>query len=157
MKETYYGRGAKAYCVKAGDVTKKGKGVSKSVVQREINLADYIHIVENHGSIFRKMYIFKSTLHSIYTELKNKVVICSSEDKRCMDLKHDQDLGALRFCSTKKKFKFWTLTEEAHKLIIMDEKGWDFNLDLFDRNLNLELLTEEDGNLITMDDEGKGF
>lgn len=39
----------------------------------------------------------------------------------------------------------------------MDEEGWDFDLDLFDRNLNLELLTEEDGNLITMDDEGKGF
>ncbi|KAJ8951715.1 hypothetical protein NQ318_012565 [Aromia moschata] len=80
--ESFYGTGAKAYCVKAGGVTKKAKGISKNVIKNQLHLSDYIQIVENGGYIFRKMYVFTSNLHTIYTELKNKVALSSADNKR---------------------------------------------------------------------------
>ncbi|KAJ8980524.1 hypothetical protein NQ317_008321 [Molorchus minor] len=80
--ECFYGTGAKAYCVKAGDLMKKAKGVSRSVIKHQIDFSDYVQIVENGGLIFRKMSIFKSDLHTIHTELKNKVALSSADDKR---------------------------------------------------------------------------
>ncbi|KAJ8914712.1 hypothetical protein NQ315_017422 [Exocentrus adspersus] len=54
--KAFYGTGAKAYSVKAGEVTKKVKGISKSVIKHNIELNDYAQVVENEGIIFRKMY-----------------------------------------------------------------------------------------------------
>lgn len=81
--EGFFGTGAKAYCVKVNDsVIKKAKGVTKSVIKNQLHLVDYKQIVEDGGLIYRKMYVFSSHLHTIYTELKNKVALSAQDDKR---------------------------------------------------------------------------
>lgn len=80
--ECFYGTGAKAYCIKGDEIWKKAKGISKHVIKNQLHLSDYIQTVENGEFVFRKMYIFKSNLHTIYTELKNKVALSSNDDKR---------------------------------------------------------------------------
>lgn len=80
--ESFYGTGAKAYCVKAANVMKKAKGVAKNVIQNQLDFTDYAQIVENGGIIFRKMQVFTSSFHTIYTELKNKVALSAQDDKR---------------------------------------------------------------------------
>ncbi|CAH1104408.1 unnamed protein product [Psylliodes chrysocephalus] len=45
-------------------------------------MTDYQKIVEGGGKIFRKMNSFRSTLHDIYTEMKNKVALSYNDEKR---------------------------------------------------------------------------
>jgi hypothetical protein len=79
----FYGTGAKAYYVKSLLAEmKKAKGVKKSVIAKHLHLEDYKNIVEQGGLIFRKMKSFKSELHDVYTEIKNKVALSHSDDKR---------------------------------------------------------------------------
>lgn len=79
----FFGTGAKAYCVKSMEnEMKKAKGVKKSVVLKELAIDDYKKIVEMGGLIFRKMNTFRSELHDIYTEMKNKVALSYHDDKR---------------------------------------------------------------------------
>jgi hypothetical protein len=80
--KSFIGTGAKAYCVEADDVMKKAKGISKHVIKNQLQLSDYCQIVENGGIVFRKMVIFKSELHKMYTQIKNKVALSSFDDKR---------------------------------------------------------------------------
>lgn len=81
--KSFYGTGAKAYCVELTDgETKKAKGISKNVIKNNLSVLDYKNIVESGGSIYRKMYVFRSHLHTMYTELKNKVALTSHDDKR---------------------------------------------------------------------------
>ncbi|KAJ8909922.1 hypothetical protein NQ315_017226 [Exocentrus adspersus] len=82
--ECFYGTGAKSYCVKAGDVMKKAKGVSKSVIKHHMELSDYVRVVENGDTIFCKMFVITSALQTLYTELKNKVALSYKDDKRCV-------------------------------------------------------------------------
>ncbi|XP_074026512.1 uncharacterized protein [Leptinotarsa decemlineata] len=80
---SFYGTGAKAYYVKSVDgELKKAKGVKRSVIKNELTCEDYEKIIEEGGMIFRKMNSFRSVLHDIYTELKNKVALSYHDDKR---------------------------------------------------------------------------
>lgn len=81
---SFYGTGAKSYCVNVGDkIDKKAKGVKKNVIESDLKKEDYQSIVENNNKlIFCKMYIFRSTKHNMYTELKNKVALSAKDDKR---------------------------------------------------------------------------
>ncbi|KAJ8913103.1 hypothetical protein NQ315_006605 [Exocentrus adspersus] len=79
----FYGTGAKAYYVKSvSDELKKAKGVKKSVIKKHITADDYSTIVEKGGVMLRKMSTFTTTLHDIYTEIKNKVALSYKDDKR---------------------------------------------------------------------------
>lgn len=80
---SFYGTGAKAYCIQSVEnELKKAKGVKRSVIKKQLNMDDYKKIVENGGLIFRKMNSFRSDLHDIYTEMKNKVALSHQDDKR---------------------------------------------------------------------------
>ncbi|XP_074029419.1 uncharacterized protein [Leptinotarsa decemlineata] len=80
---SFYGTGAKAYYVKSVDGEfKKAKGVKRSVIKNELTCEDYQKIVEKGGMIFRKMNSFRSVLHDMYTELKNKDALSYHDDKR---------------------------------------------------------------------------
>lgn len=61
---------------------KKTKGIAKKVVQKQVTFRDYKQIVEEGGCIYKKVYIFKSTLHIVYRERKNKVALSSADDTR---------------------------------------------------------------------------
>uniref|UniRef100_A0A6P7GNY9 Uncharacterized protein LOC114340369 n=1 Tax=Diabrotica virgifera virgifera TaxID=50390 RepID=A0A6P7GNY9_DIAVI len=80
--KAFYGTGAKAYCIEADTILKKAKGVSTHVVKNQLHLNDYVRVVQNNETIFRKMYFFRSDMHTVYTELKNKVSLTSRDDKR---------------------------------------------------------------------------
>ena len=80
---SFYGTGAKAYYVQSvSNELKKAKGVKKSVIKKELTIDDYKKIVEQGGLIFRKMNTFRSHLHDIYTEMRNKVALSHHDDKR---------------------------------------------------------------------------
>ncbi|KAJ8967216.1 hypothetical protein NQ317_001325 [Molorchus minor] len=82
---SFYGTGAKAYHIQStGKELKKAKGVKKSVIEQQLSIDDYKQIVESGGLIFRKMNSFRSELHDMYTELKNKVALSYHDDKRFM-------------------------------------------------------------------------
>ena len=80
---SFYGTGAKAYCVNLEDKSeKKAKGVKKYVISNSITQQDYKDVVEHSETKFRQMNIFKSILHEMYTQLKNKVALSPKDDKR---------------------------------------------------------------------------
>ncbi|XP_050516578.1 uncharacterized protein LOC126891446 [Diabrotica virgifera virgifera] len=95
--ESFIGTGAKAYCVKLSNsnLLKKAKGISKNVIKHQLQLSDYIQVIKDKKSIHRKMYVFSSHSHTIYTELKNKISLSSSDDKRVIlpDNVHTLALG----------------------------------------------------------------
>ena len=87
--ESFYGTGAKAYCIQvAGNCVnerqevKKAKGVKKYVIDKHLKVEDYKRIVNEGGHILKKMYVFRSHLHTMYTELKNKIALSAKDDKR---------------------------------------------------------------------------
>ncbi|KAK9693460.1 hypothetical protein QE152_g34168 [Popillia japonica] len=61
---------------------KTAKGVKKYVIDKKLSVADYVDVVEDSGTIMRTMYIFRSELHTMYTELRNKVALSPKDDKR---------------------------------------------------------------------------
>ncbi|XP_064214277.1 uncharacterized protein LOC135266857 isoform X1 [Tribolium castaneum] len=80
-----YGTGAKAYCVQTvNDLIKKAKGVSKHVIDKSLTLLQYRAIATNpsSSSVFCVMNVFKSYLHNMYTELRNKIALSNFDDKR---------------------------------------------------------------------------
>lgn len=70
--KSFCGTGAKAYCVELNGVNRKAKGISKNLVNKDLNFLNYKQIVENGGSIYRKMkmYVFRSYLHIMYVSIK---------------------------------------------------------------------------------------
>ncbi|CAH2009286.1 unnamed protein product [Acanthoscelides obtectus] len=80
---SFYGTGAKAYYIRSfKSETKKAKGVKKAVVQKQLPSDDYKKIIEGGWRILRKTHTFKSKLHDVYTEVKNKVALAHHDDKR---------------------------------------------------------------------------
>lgn len=79
---SYYGLCAKTYCVNTGSLLKKAKGVKKSALKGQINEDHYRQAVEDRVVTYCKMYVFRSHLHTMYTELKNKVALNFKDDKR---------------------------------------------------------------------------
>lgn len=81
--ECFYGTGAKAYCVKTQtNLIKKAKGINKSSVEKQLQFVHYKDVVENNSKTFCTMYVFRSRLHTIFTELVNKLALTSNDDKR---------------------------------------------------------------------------
>lgn len=82
----FYGAGAKSYCVNVhrenGGEIKKAKGVKKSVIDKMLTTAKYQNVVDNNQVIHCKMQVFKSRLHNMYTELRNKIALTPYDDKR---------------------------------------------------------------------------
>ncbi|XP_074036831.1 uncharacterized protein [Leptinotarsa decemlineata] len=80
---SFHGTGAKAYHIQSvSNEIKRAKGVKKSVIKNRISIDDYIRIVETGGTILRKMNVFRSDLHDIYTLMCNKVALSHNDDKR---------------------------------------------------------------------------
>lgn len=79
----FYGTGAKAYCVNVdGKVIKKAKGVSKAVIDKQLEIGNYKKVVEDGKNLICKMYVFESRLHNMFTVMKNKIALSSTDDKR---------------------------------------------------------------------------
>lgn len=81
---SFYGTSAKSYCVRLPDKeVLKAKGVRSSAVKKYLTAATYKAVVEGVSDmVLCRQYIFKSHLHTIYTELRNKVAISANDDKR---------------------------------------------------------------------------
>lgn len=81
--ETFYGTGAKAYCVKTkNSLVKKAKGIKRSAIKNQLEVVHYKDVVEKNSKTFCTMYLFRSRLHNIYTEMVNKLALTSTDDKR---------------------------------------------------------------------------
>lgn len=81
---SFFGAGAKSYCVNVGDrCEKKAKGVTRNVIKKDLRAADYETVAgAENAVIFCKMLMFRSHLHNMYTEMRNKVALSSTDDKR---------------------------------------------------------------------------
>lgn len=81
---SFFGTGAKSYCVNVGDkVVRRAKGVKKSAIKSSLTAAMYRAVAENQqGVVLCKMFVFRSRLHTMYTDLVNKVALSSYDDKR---------------------------------------------------------------------------
>lgn len=62
--------------------TKKAKGIKRSVIKQNISLDDYRKVIEKDLILYRRMNIFKSNLHNVYTQIKNKVALSPKDEKR---------------------------------------------------------------------------
>ena len=81
--ECFYGTGAKAYCVKTEkNLLKKAKGIKKSSIKKQLNFTHYKDVVEKDSKTFCTMYVFRSRMRNMYTELLNKIALTSDDDKR---------------------------------------------------------------------------
>ena len=61
---------------------KKCKGMKKSVTKKGISFKDYKYCLYNNIQLRRKMNIFRSHKHDVYSEEVNKVALCANDDKR---------------------------------------------------------------------------
>jgi len=79
----FVGLRAKLYSYKMADEEhKKCKGVKKKVVEQSITHDDYKNCLFSGQDQSRKMNVFRSHLHDIYTEEINKVALSAEDDKR---------------------------------------------------------------------------
>ena len=65
-----------------GEETKKCKGVKKSVVKKSITHEDYKKCLFTGDAQLREMSVIRSYKHVVYTEVVNKIALCSRDDKR---------------------------------------------------------------------------
>jgi transposase len=65
-----------------GEEKKKCKGVKKSVVKKTITHDDYKDCLFTKRELYRRMNVFRSYHHDIYTEEVNKVALSGEDDKR---------------------------------------------------------------------------
>lgn len=81
---SFYGTAAKSYCVNLeSDEILKAKGVCKSAGKKYLTSTTFQEVVEGkRSSVLVQMYTFRSQLHTMYTELRNKVALSSRDDKR---------------------------------------------------------------------------
>ena len=61
---------------------KKCKGIKKNVTEKGISFKDYKDCLFNNTQLRRKMNIFRSHKHEVYSEEVNKVALCANDDKR---------------------------------------------------------------------------
>jgi hypothetical protein len=83
--EEFVGLRAKLYSYKMhedGGEHKKCKGVKKYVVKKTITHNDYKDCLFTKREQRRKMNVFRSHLHDIYTEEVNKIALSADDDKR---------------------------------------------------------------------------
>ena len=82
--EEFIGLRAKLYSYKMfeGKESKKCKGVKKSVVNKSITHEDNKNCLFTGKEQLRKMNVIRSYKHEVYTEVVNKIALCSNGDKR---------------------------------------------------------------------------
>ena len=82
--EEFVGLRAKLYSYKMfeGKESKKCKGVKKSVVNKSITHEGYKNCLFTGKEQLRKMNVIRSYIHEVYTEVVNKIALCSNDDKR---------------------------------------------------------------------------
>ena len=61
---------------------KKCKGIKKGVTEKGISFKDYKDCLFKNVQLRRKMGIFRSHKHVVYSEEVNKVALCANDDKR---------------------------------------------------------------------------
>ena len=82
--DEFVGLRAKLYSYKMfeGKETKKCKGIKKSVVKKSIKHEDYKKCLFTGDLQLREMNVIRSYKHEVYTEMVNKIVLCSRDDIR---------------------------------------------------------------------------
>ena len=82
--DEFVGLRAKLYSFKMfeGEETKKCKGVKKSVIKKSITHEDYKKCLFTGKEQLREMNVIRSYKHEVYTEVVNKIALCSRDDKR---------------------------------------------------------------------------
>ena len=71
-----------SYRMSEGKESKKCKGIKKAEVKNSITHADYKTCLFTRKEQLRKMNVIKSHMHEVYTEVVNKIALCSRDDKR---------------------------------------------------------------------------
>ena len=61
---------------------RKAKGVKKSVIKKTLSFEDYKKCLFSKEKVMRKMNIFRSKNHDIYSTTINKVALSANDDKR---------------------------------------------------------------------------
>ena len=84
IMEEFVGLRAKLYSYKMFESkeSKKCKGIKKSVVNKSITHEDYKNCLFTGKEQLRKMNVIRSYKHEVYTEVVNKIALCSNDDKR---------------------------------------------------------------------------
>ena len=82
--DEFVGLRAKLYSYKMleGKESKKCKGVKKMVVTKSITHEDYKNCLFTGKEQLQKMNVIRSYNHEVYTEVVNKIALCSDDDKR---------------------------------------------------------------------------
>ena len=104
----FVGLRAKNYSfVLDGEEHKKCKGIKKCVTKNNITFEDYETCLFTNVQQLRKMNIFKSHLHNVYSEEVNKIALSSNDDKRVVlkDGIHTLAHGHFRNYETKSRFE----------------------------------------------------
>ena len=65
-----------------GKEERKAKGVKKSVIKKTLSFEDYKKCLFSEKKQMRKMNIFRSKNHDIYSTTVNKVALSANDDKR---------------------------------------------------------------------------
>ena len=81
--EKFVGLRAKNYSlILESKEQKKCKGIKKSVTRNNISFLDYETCLFSNISQLRKMNVFRSRRHDVYTEEVNKIALSANDDKR---------------------------------------------------------------------------
>lgn len=80
----FIGLRAKSYCLLTeNDVEiRRQKGISRSVVEKDLTNSDYRTCLYNKTNVFISQYVFKSEKHVLRTQLIHKLALCPFDDKR---------------------------------------------------------------------------
>nr|XP_022909031.1 uncharacterized protein LOC111420296 [Onthophagus taurus] len=80
----FVGLRSKVYANRVADgrITKKSKGVKKTVVKHHISFQNYLDCLNSKSVLFKKQTLFRSFNHSIFTVLQNKLVLSPNDSKR---------------------------------------------------------------------------
>ena len=65
-----------------GEEHKKCKGIKMSVTKKDISFEDYKDCLFSNTQLWRKMNVFRSHLHDVYSEEINKIALSANDDKR---------------------------------------------------------------------------
>jgi Recombination endonuclease VII len=79
----FVGLRSKMYSIALDDNSyiKKAKGIKKMALD-QLNITDYENVLKNDLQMYSKMYVFRSKLHSLFTQLINKIGLSGKDDKR---------------------------------------------------------------------------
>lgn len=82
--EKFVGLRAKCYAVQFedGNISKRAKGVKKSVITKELSILDYEKCLDEAAVIRRDQTLLRSKNQTIFTRTQTKVALSSLDDKR---------------------------------------------------------------------------